>query len=439
MRSIKQWVNRFCLPFLGAIIFLMGYSLPSQSHVDDLSLLNLVIEPNSAQMNLTLSTRLVAFADTDQNHQLSPQEINQHRQQLEEFFGDRLRLTNSQGEKADVSVTAPKNPLLASNISSNTHSTVFLTYTWSSPITQIKIDYNLFDKLYNTHCLATIFNQGELKNYTLTPNHRSLSLQLNEGRGQLLSRGGLIAFIVAFSWGAIHGLSPGHGKTLVGAYLVGSRAKVKHAIVLGLTTTITHTFGVFVLGIATLFASQYLLPLQFYPWLSLGSGIIIFIIGLNLLNNRLTFPGKNIEHFHEHHHHHDHDHEHHHHHHHHHSHDHLPLNKDDSLISWRSLIGLGVAGGLVPCPAALVLLLSMIALGQISFGLLLVFIFSLGLTGTLTGIGLLLVSAKQFFERIPTQIISSRLIKIIPVVSALIIALIGLGLTYQSIAQIQSV
>ncbi|HAJ62896.1 MAG TPA: ABC transporter permease, partial [Cyanobacteria bacterium UBA8543] len=94
---------------------------------------------------------------------------------------------------------------------------------------------------------------------------------------------------------------------------------------------------------------------------------------------------------------------------------------------------LGISGGLVPCPSALVLLLSTIALGRVGFGLLLVLVFSLGLAATLTGLGLLLVGARRLFERVPTQI---RLVRILPAVSALFVTLLGLGITTQALMQI---
>jgi ABC-type nickel/cobalt efflux system permease component RcnA len=94
---------------------------------------------------------------------------------------------------------------------------------------------------------------------------------------------------------------------------------------------------------------------------------------------------------------------------------------------------LGISGGLVPCPSALVLLLSTIALGRVGFGLVLVLVFSLGLAGTLTGLGLLLVGARRLFDRLPTQV---RLVRMLPAVSALFVALIGLGITTQALVQI---
>src|SRR5215216_1229284 len=96
----------------------------------------------------------------------------------------------------------------------------------------------------------------------------------------------LFALPVSFIWGAMHAMTPGHGKTIVGAYLVGSRGTMKHAIYLGLTTTITHTLGVFALGFITLFAAQYIVPEKLFPWLSLLSGLFVVGIGINLMVSR---------------------------------------------------------------------------------------------------------------------------------------------------------
>ena len=83
----------------------------------------------------------------------------------------------------------------------------------------------------------------------------------------------LVAIGIAMFWGAVHALSPGHGKSIVAAYLVGSRGTARHAAFLGLTVTITHTASIFVLGIVTLYLSNYILPETLYPWLSVISGL----------------------------------------------------------------------------------------------------------------------------------------------------------------------
>ncbi|MBC7973031.1 MAG: sulfite exporter TauE/SafE family protein [Verrucomicrobia bacterium] len=215
----------------------------------------------------------------------------------------------------------------------------------------------------------------------------------------------IFGFGIAFLAGASHALSPGHGKTMVAAYLIGSQGTPRQAILLGLITTITHTFGVFMLGLLTLFASQYVLPEQLYPVLSLISGMTVCGVGFWLLDTGL--------------------HTQHSHHHHSHSHSSEPPTK-------RSLIALGVAGGIVPCPSALVLLLSAIALHQAAYGMLLVSLFSLGLASVLIAIGLTVVhthqwlSTKQLFRH---STISKRLQRSLPVGSAIAVIAIGAVLT----------
>ncbi|MEA5552200.1 sulfite exporter TauE/SafE family protein [Anabaena cylindrica UHCC 0172] len=236
----------------------------------------------------------------------------------------------------------------------------------------------------------------------------------------------LIALAIAFLWGGLHALSPGHGKTVVGAYLVGSRSNAQHAIFLGLIMTITHTAGIFALGLVTLGTSQFILTEQLYPWLSILSGIMVTVIGLNLLISRWRNSQVSHTHDHVHDHHHSHDE---HHHHHHHSHSHLPPS-DAGSMKWSSLLALGISGGLLPCPSALVVLLSAIALGRIGFGLALVSAFSLGLAAVLTGIGLMLVYAKDKFEHLSFQIPKLRML---PMASAFCITLIGLGITTQAL------
>ncbi|MHC5676257.1 nickel/cobalt transporter [Nostoc sp.] len=260
----------------------------------------------------------------------------------------------------------------------------------------------------------------------------------------------LIALAIAFLWGGLHALSPGHGKTIVGAYLVGSRSNAQHALFLGLIMTITHTAGIFALGLVTLGTSQFILTEQLYPWLSVLSGVLVTVIGLNLFISRLQ--GTQVSHSHDHVHSHQHSHGLHHHqtldsealatlgasdslplryhHHHNHEHSHLPPHGDISSMKWSSLLALGISGGLLPCPSALVVLLSAIAMGRVGFGLALVSAFSLGLAAVLTGIGLILVYAKDRFEHLSFQI---PRIKMLPVASALCITIIGLGITSQAL------
>jgi ABC-type nickel/cobalt efflux system permease component RcnA len=241
----------------------------------------------------------------------------------------------------------------------------------------------------------------------------------------------LFSLLLAFGFGAMHAMSPGHGKTVVGAYLVGSRGTAKHAAFLGLTVTITHTLGVFALGLITLFASSYIVPERLMPFLSFVSGLLVFYIGVTLFKNRLfgAFGWSRSDH--EHHHHHNDDiHEHTHdgltHTHDGHTHSHLP----PEAISWRSLLALGISGGLLPCPSALVLMLSAISLGRVGYGLILTVVFSLGLAATLTTVGL----AFLFFGKAlgGSRLSNNRIVKVLPAFSAFVIACVGALMCYNS-------
>jgi len=239
----------------------------------------------------------------------------------------------------------------------------------------------------------------------------------------------LLALLIAALLGGLHALSPGHGKTVVGAYLVGSRGTARHAAFLGLTVTITHTLGVFTLGLLTLFASRYVVPERVFPVLSLVSGGIVLTMGIGLFVSRLrgVFVGPA-----------DHDHAHDHHQHeqvHDHGrgrHTHLPPGADGAPITWRSLLTLGISGGIVPCPSALVVLLSAVALHRIGFGLLLIVAFSAGLASMLTAVGLAFVYAQQWVKRSGR---SDRLVRVLPVMSALVITCAGAAICHQALAQ----
>ncbi|MEH2371551.1 nickel/cobalt transporter [Nostoc sp.] len=299
----------------------------------------------------------------------------------------------------------------------------------SSPLDQRRIDFKLNPSLTSSEQapLPSVKSSSRLDN--------ALTGRSNDVFTNLITQENhnfwtiLIALAIAFFWGGLHALSPGHGKTLVGAYLVGSRSTPQQALFLGLIITITHTAGIFALGLVTLGTSQFILTEQLYPWLSVLSGVLVTVIGLNLFISRLQ--GTQVSHSHDHVHSHQHSHDSHHHHNHvHHEHSHLPPDGDLSSMNWSSLLALGISGGLLPCPSALVVLLSAIALGRIGFGLALVSAFSLGLAAVLTGIGLMLVYAKDRFEHLPFQI---PRIKMLPVASALCITLIGLGITSQAL------
>lgn len=241
----------------------------------------------------------------------------------------------------------------------------------------------------------------------------------------------LLAFAIAGILGALHALTPGHGKTLVAAYLVGTRGTTRHAISLGAIVTLTHTGSVFALGLVTLVASHYLLATSLFPLLEIASGLLIVGLGLYLLYGRWQAwragDGDHHHHDHTHHEHAHHGHAHAHPHDSHHDHSHGP---DAAGISWRSLATLGISGGLVPCPDAVAILLVAIAVNRIRLGLSLLVAFSLGLALVLIVIGLLLVHSRRLVERIADF---QRVAPMLPVVSAMIVLLLGVGLTYSAI------
>lgn len=224
--------------------------------------------------------------------------------------------------------------------------------------------------------------------------------------------------LVAFGLGAMHALSPGHGKTIVAAYLVGSRGTPKHAAFLGAMVTATHTISVFALGLTTLFLAQYVVPEKIYPVLGAISGLSIVVIGCSLLFKRIgKLMGRSEGH------------------HHHHGpggHSHVP----EGEVSVASLIALGASGGLVPCPSALVLLLSSIALGRVGLGLILLVGFSLGLAVVLMAIGMLVLFARHLLPD-PAKASRHSAFRLVPVLSAAVIVCVGLLMTGVSLGWVR--
>ncbi len=230
----------------------------------------------------------------------------------------------------------------------------------------------------------------------------------------------LLGILVAFGLGAMHAMSPGHGKTIVAAYLVGSRGTLKHAALLGLVVTFTHTFAVFLLGLGMLFFQQYFVPEKIVPVLGVISGLSIVSIGLMLLYQRAS---------------HDHSHE-------------LatarpgrsriaalrgaadPADRDvpRGEITTGSLIALGIGGGMVPCPSALILMLSAIALGHPGVGLVLLVGFSMGLALVLMAFGMLAIYAKQLLPS-REETMGNPVFRMIPVFSAVVVIVLGFAMT----------
>lgn len=273
--------------------------------------------------------------------------------------------------------------------------------------------------------IAAASSLGLQANRQLTPRSSFTELMAQEQLGFGII---LIAMAVAVGLGAFHALEPGHGKTLVAAYLVGSRGTMKHAVFLGLIVTASHTAGVYLLGALTLYASQYVVPERLYPWLGLTSGVIIAGLGLFLFLRR--YRAKDDLHAHHHDHsHHSHDSTGHHHHAHGgHSHHH---HEPHRVIALRELLTLGISGGIVPCPAALVVLLSAVSMHRIGFGLLLIVAFSVGLAAVLIAVGLLMVYAQRFMSRFRAN--GPLTTRWLPLTSSAFIILFGAALVLQAL------
>ena len=307
----------------------------------------------------------------------------------------------------------------------------------------------------------------------------------------------LTAALVAIALGALHALEPGHGKTVVAAYLVGSRGTARHALMLAATVTASHTAGVYVLGALTLYASRWIIPERIYPWLGSVSGMIVagtwrgavqqaavppavacarissslpdssvgdltvhplpqFSVGegrVRVPDTLHAMPSHDHGHDHPqgHHHPHGHDHSHDHSHDHHHGdrHDHHfhphrhdifgrhisggESSADGERLSMRGLLALGVTGGIVPCPAALVVLLSALSLNRAGFGLFLIVAFSAGLAAVLIGFGLGVVYARRFVARLLN--VEGRLAtRWLPLMSSAVITIAGIAITVQALA-----
>ena len=237
------------------------------------------------------------------------------------------------------------------------------------------------------------------------------------------------AAIIAIGLGALHALEPGHGKTIVAAYLVGSRGTARHAVLLGLIVTVSHTAGVFALGAITLYASRYIVPEQLYPWLGVFSGITIAGLGCYMFLRRWTgtatdhshAPGSTQSHW--------------------------PFGHKKTQateepgqvlleegtakkVSLTQLFTLGITGGIIPCPAALIVLLSAFALHRIALGFFLIVAFSVGLAAVLIGFGMAMVYARRFMTHL--QIDGPLTKRWLPIASSAFITILGAGIAIQA-------
>jgi len=286
----------------------------------------------------------------------------------------------------------------------------------------------------------------------------------------------LIYYLTAAVLGSLHALEPGHGKTVVAAYLIGSRGKRTDAILLGLVVTLTHTFSVILLAIAAKIASNTITLTEesLHGYLGLVAGVLILAVGAWMLLARLRgrepfhfhshddADGHSHDHGHPHSHDHDHDHDHLNGHDHNpgnpdnHSHGHNPVHSHGSdhdhdqhyhvpsrqrgegveggkRVSYWQLFLLGVSGGLVPCPAAIAILLAAVAAGKLGEGLTYILLFSLGLAAALIIIGLMVVSAGKLASRF---LDAKKFARKVAIASAGIITLIGLVTVINSLRHV---
>ena len=250
-----------------------------------------------------------------------------------------------------------------------------------------------------------------------SPNRSPSNPTLIERTGALVGGGGLLAILAAVALGGLHALAPGHGKTLMAAYLIGRQSRPRTAVALGLSVALAHTLGVGILGLITALTSSAFRPERIYPWLSLASALIVFAIGLGLLW-RLRARGSDHPH-------HDHDHDHHDH-----GHDHgLP----EPSAGWRSWAGIGLAGGLVPSASAVVLLLGAIATGRPWWGLILVGGFGIGMSIALVGAGMLAVRASTWgWSHLRSEQLRLIWQRRIPILAGIGVTLIGAILVWDS-------
>lgn len=275
---------------------------------------------------------------------------------------------------------------------------------------------------------------------------------------------GIIALVlgIAFVLGAIHALSPGHGKSLMAAYLIGSKGKIRDAVILGVTITISHVFSVILVGVFALLITDFFWSEKLSLWLGLFSGVLIFGIGIWLFVTRLRafkkgsvfhkIPNKRIPEnpiasatiyplaaawkfnsgipnrpiggnrtifVHQNHSGHFHDHSDAHSHSHHHY---------DPKISLWSNISLGISGGIVPCPKAIVILLLAISLQRIMLGITIIVAFSFGLAAVLMTIGIVMVRASNLIK----NRFEDKRIQLLPILGSFVIIGLGIFLTIRT-------
>jgi len=239
--------------------------------------------------------------------------------------------------------------------------------------------------------------------------------------GHLTPLVGALAVFLALALGAAHAALPGHGKTVMAAYIAGRRGRPRDALTVGAIVTLTHTGGVLVLGLL-LTAAAGLAGEVVLSWLGIASGVLVAAVGVAMLVGvlRRRAPAYDQPHGHPH----DHDHHGHTHDHDHHGHPHPHPSRQARRLS---LVGMGVAGGLVPSPSALIVLLGAVGLGRTAFGVLLVIAYGAGMAAMLTAAGLLLIRVRDRWASRPRRTLA-RLAALAPTGTAALVLCVGLGL-----------
>ena len=239
-----------------------------------------------------------------------------------------------------------------------------------------------------------------------------------------------LAIGLAMVLGGIHALTPGHGKTLVAAYLVGNKGTVRHAAALGATVTLTHTLSVVAIGLLALFASNLLVPGILVPALQVLSGLLVVALAARLVRQRWmafrldragvgtsapTHDGAMGVH--------------------HHGDGKLHSHAvPEGPLTARGLVAMGVSGGLVPCPEALGIMILAIGLNHIALGLGLIVAFSIGLAAVLIGLGILLVRSRTLLDRVGSR--GGTIQRWLPLLSAAVVLVLGIGITLKGLGSI---
>lgn len=243
--------------------------------------------------------------------------------------------------------------------------------------------------------------------------------------GELTLPAAMLALLLAAGLGAFHALSPGHGKTLVAAYLIGSKGTLRQAVGLGATVAVTHTLGVFALGAATLAAGELFIPERVIGWLSVASGGLVALLGIGLVWRALrSTASRPSSHAHDHPHAHPHPH---------------AGPATSATVSKRGLLALGLAGGMVPSASALIVLLAAVSTGRLLFGMGLIVAFGAGMAAVLAGLAAVTTMARGAL--VGRSVIGPsrsvrRLTGLLPVSSGLAVLAIGMVVTVAALGRI---